>query len=416
MRTVRPTSSAPHRTTVQRATAALGLVCALTAGSCWAQQTAKAADNAPAASSKSSKASKAGNDSKGKQSANATAKTTKVAKSAQTKQDSKNKSASKAGTAKAEVAEKADKAEKLDKVSSALKPELDAKHQDKPDAKPRDKAEARSADMTPPPGTMMGAYGQSLMRTASVASVAGGSNAALLPQPAAAMNAQGGTLSAGTPALASVAAAQNSTAATPSITAANTMMAPIAPALPATAIMGAAAGNSNDVVTRFLQQRGIVAQAQAQTQAENAALAGNPSLLNEVRDRASNLVMSAMNFLGVPYRRGGNSVSNGFDCSGFTRHIFEMSVGLVLPRRADEQAKMSSLISIKKEDLKPGDLVFFNTMRATFSHVGIYVGEGKFIHSPRAGGAVRVEDMREAYWAKRFTGARRADLNQAPNT
>nr|WP_232310039.1 C40 family peptidase [Roseateles depolymerans] len=181
-------------------------------------------------------------------------------------------------------------------------------------------------------------------------------------------------------------------------------------------MMGAAAGTSNDVVTRFLQQRGIVAQAQAQTQAENAALAGNPSLLNEVRDRASNLVLSAMNFLGVPYRRGGNSVSNGFDCSGFTRHIFEMSVGLVLPRRADEQAKMSALISIKKEDLKPGDLVFFNTMRATFSHVGIYVGEGKFIHSPRAGGAVRVEDMREAYWAKRFTGARRADLNQAPNT
>nr|WP_092943669.1 C40 family peptidase [Roseateles sp. YR242] len=182
-------------------------------------------------------------------------------------------------------------------------------------------------------------------------------------------------------------------------------------------MMGAAGPvGGSDSVSRFLQQRGIVAQAQAQTQAENAAIAGNPSLLNEVRDRASNLVLSAMNFLGVPYRRGGNSVSNGFDCSGFTRHIFEMSVGLVLPRRADEQAKMSALVSIKKEDLKPGDLVFFNTMRATFSHVGIYVGEGKFIHSPRAGGAVRVEDMREAYWAKRFTGARRADLTQAPNT
>ena len=64
-----------------------------------------------------------------------------------------------------------------------------------------------------------------------------------------------------------------------------------------------------------------------------------------------------------------------------------------------------------KDELKPGDLVFFNTMRATFSHVGIYVGEGKFIHAPRTGAAVRVEDMREAYWAKRFTGARRADLS-----
>ncbi|ANH70245.1 hypothetical protein ABE85_04085 [Mitsuaria sp. 7] len=184
--------------------------------------------------------------------------------------------------------------------------------------------------------------------------------------------------------------------------------------MPPTALMGAAAGNANasESVARFLQQRGIVAQAQS-TPASPGADAPAPGLLNRVRDNASDLVLSAMNFLGVPYKRGGNSVSNGFDCSGFTRHIFEMSVGLVLPRRADEQAKLSSLVPIKKEDLKPGDLVFFNTMRATFSHVGIYVGEGKFIHSPRVGGAVRVEDMREAYWAKRFTGARRADLNQA---
>jgi cell wall-associated NlpC family hydrolase len=136
-------------------------------------------------------------------------------------------------------------------------------------------------------------------------------------------------------------------------------------------------------------------------------------LLNSVRDTASDLVLSAMNFLGVRYTRGGNSVENGFDCSGFTRHIFEMSVGLILPRRADEQAKMGSLLPIRKEELKPGDLVFFNTMRATFSHVGIYVGEGKFIHAPRTGSAVRVEDMRDAYWAKRFTGARRADLKAA---
>ncbi|OWQ85764.1 hydrolase [Roseateles aquatilis] len=180
-------------------------------------------------------------------------------------------------------------------------------------------------------------------------------------------------------------------------------------------MMGAAGGNAGDSVARFLQQRGIVAQAQSTTSAPSADTAApvNHGLLNQVRDKASDLVLSAMNFLGVPYKRGGNSVSNGFDCSGFTRHIFEMSVGLVLPRRADEQAKLSSLVPIKKEDLKPGDLVFFNTMRQTFSHVGIYVGEGKFIHSPRVGGAVRVEDMREAYWAKRFTGARRADLTQA---
>jgi len=158
-----------------------------------------------------------------------------------------------------------------------------------------------------------------------------------------------------------------------------------------------------DAVSRFLQERGLLSQAQL----------GSSKLLSTVRDTASDLVLSAMNFLGVPYKRGGNSIDSGFDCSGFTRHIFEKSVGLVLPHRADEQARLSSLMPIKQDELKPGDLVFFNTMRRTFSHVGIYVGEGKFIHAPRTGSAVRVEDMREAYWAKRFTGARRADLGSA---
>jgi cell wall-associated NlpC family hydrolase len=163
----------------------------------------------------------------------------------------------------------------------------------------------------------------------------------------------------------------------------------------------ATAATATDPVSRFLQERGLLTP-------------GDPnSLLNQMRDTASDLVLSSMNFLGVRYTRGGNSAESGFDCSGFTRHIFEMSVGMVLPRRADEQAKLSSLLPIKQEELKPGDLVFFNTMRRTFSHVGIYVGEGKFIHAPRTGSAVRVEDMRDAYWAKRFTGARRADLKNA---
>jgi cell wall-associated NlpC family hydrolase len=143
--------------------------------------------------------------------------------------------------------------------------------------------------------------------------------------------------------------------------------------------------------------------------AEHKALKDRPGLVQSVRDTASDLVMSAMNFLGVPYRRGGNTESTGFDCSGFTRHIFENSIGLVLPRRADEQASLASLLQIKRDELKPGDLVFFNTMRRTFSHVGIYIGDDKFIHSPRSGGAVRIEDMSDSYWARRFTGARRAE-------
>ncbi len=155
-----------------------------------------------------------------------------------------------------------------------------------------------------------------------------------------------------------------------------------------------------DPVLQLLQDKGFVAKESA---AEGSAL------VRQVRDVASELVLSAMNFLGVPYRRGGNSADDGFDCSGFTRHIFEMSLGLVLPRRVDDQASASGLLRIAREELRPGDLVFFNTLRRTFSHVGIYIGDGKFIHAPRSGTEVRIEDMRQAYWDRRFTGARRAE-------
>ena len=132
------------------------------------------------------------------------------------------------------------------------------------------------------------------------------------------------------------------------------------------------------------------------------------AFVRQVGGAASGLVLSAMHFIGVPYRRGGMSADHGFDCSGFTRHVFENSLGLVLPRRADAQARNAGLQKVPRDDLQPGDLVFFNTMRRAFSHVGIYVGEGRFIHAPRSGGQVRVEDMRQAYWSKRFNGARRA--------
>jgi hypothetical protein len=127
-----------------------------------------------------------------------------------------------------------------------------------------------------------------------------------------------------------------------------------------------------------------------------------------VAHRASDLVVSAMAFLGVPYRRGGSSAETGFDCSGFVKAIYEQSLGLVLPRRADEQA--AATLKIEKKDLQPGDLVFFNTLRRTFSHVGIYIGDNKFIHSPKPGAQVRVEDMGVRYWATRFDGARRVSL------
>ena len=173
----------------------------------------------------------------------------------------------------------------------------------------------------------------------------------------------------------------------------------------AAAMSGAVAAPEvpNDAVSRFLAEKGLIDVSAVPVEPIESAF------VRQMRDKASDMVLTAMNFLGVPYRRGGNSAEDGFDCSGFTRRVFEMSLGLVLPRRVDEQATAKGLVTVKRDELKPGDLVFFNTLKRTFSHVGIYVGEGKFIHSPRTGGEVRVEDMRFAYWSKRFTGARRAE-------
>ncbi|QRR32725.1 C40 family peptidase [Hydrogenophaga sp. YM1] len=129
--------------------------------------------------------------------------------------------------------------------------------------------------------------------------------------------------------------------------------------------------------------------------------------------QASSLVINALAFLGVPYKWGGNSFDTGFDCSGFVRAVYEQSMGKLLPRRSDEQAAATQ--PIERSELQPGDLVFFNTLRRSFSHVGIYIGDGKFVHSPRAGAQVRVEDMRVAYWNKRFNGARRVPEGAGPS-
>ena len=142
---------------------------------------------------------------------------------------------------------------------------------------------------------------------------------------------------------------------------------------------------------------------------ENKLLVKLDSVRHGVVDRTSDLVVTAMGFLGVPYRRGGNSADTGFDCSGLVRTIYGQTIGLMLPRRADEQAAATQ--TIDKKELRPGDLVFFNTMRRAFSHVGIYVGDGKFIHAPRTGAKVRVEDMRIGYWQRRFDGARRVSVD-----
>jgi cell wall-associated NlpC family hydrolase len=125
----------------------------------------------------------------------------------------------------------------------------------------------------------------------------------------------------------------------------------------------------------------------------------------------SGLVVAAMGALGVAYQRGGNNYNSGFDCSGFVRALYEQNFGLLLPRRAAEQAAATQAIA--RADLQPGDLVFFNTLGRAHSHVGIYVGDHRFIHSPKPGAVVRIEDMRVNYWNRRFDGARRV-VGQAP--
>ena len=110
---------------------------------------------------------------------------------------------------------------------------------------------------------------------------------------------------------------------------------------------------------------------QAPVSTEKNLLVKLDSVRHGVVDRTSDLVITAMGFLGVPYRRGGNSAETGFDCSGLVRTIYGQTIGLMLPRRADQQAAATQ--SIDKKELQPGDLVFFNTMRRAFSHVGIYV-------------------------------------------
>ena len=121
--------------------------------------------------------------------------------------------------------------------------------------------------------------------------------------------------------------------------------------------------------------------------------------------QASDLVGNALELLGVRYRRGGNSAESGFDCSGFVKSVYAQTLGLILPRKAEQQAAATQ--KIEKSELQPGDLVFFNTMRRAFSHVGMYIGDGKFVHSPKPGQAVRVENMDQSYWQQRFNGARR---------
>lgn len=117
------------------------------------------------------------------------------------------------------------------------------------------------------------------------------------------------------------------------------------------------------------------------------------------------LLDNALSFIGVPYRFGGSAPSTGFDCSGFVKYVFNQTFDLSLPRTAREMARTG--MAVARGELKPGDLVFFNTRGAINSHVGIYLGGSKFVHAPYTRARVRVDDLDDKYYRLRFNGARR---------
>ncbi|HEY4318993.1 MAG TPA: C40 family peptidase [Herbaspirillum sp.] len=141
-----------------------------------------------------------------------------------------------------------------------------------------------------------------------------------------------------------------------------------------------------------------------QTRAQKA-LSTLQDMADHVTSKTSDLAVEAMSMIGIKYRYGGNTPETGLDCSGLVRYVFKAALGTDLPRTAAEISRVGE--KIDSHDLQPGDLVFYNTLRRGFSHVGIYLGDSKFIHSPSAGGEVRIESMNIAYWKKRFSGARR---------
>jgi cell wall-associated NlpC family hydrolase len=126
-----------------------------------------------------------------------------------------------------------------------------------------------------------------------------------------------------------------------------------------------------------------------------------------VRAERAEALLQTLLALGLDYRHGGSSHATGFDCSGLVAHIYQQAWGVRLPRSSVEQSRHGTPVAL--EELQAGDLVFYNTLNRPFSHVGIYVGDGRFVHAPKSGARVRVESVKSTYWMQRFNGARRIE-------
>ena len=136
-----------------------------------------------------------------------------------------------------------------------------------------------------------------------------------------------------------------------------------------------------------------------------AARASLGAAASRVIEGAQDVAIHALSLVGVDYRYGGETPDRGLDCSGLIRYVFQQATGVTLPRTSHELARIGA--HIPRSELAPGDLVFFNTQRSAFSHVGIYLGDGQFIHAPSRGGEVGVAQLSSSYWKKRYDGARR---------
>ena len=130
-----------------------------------------------------------------------------------------------------------------------------------------------------------------------------------------------------------------------------------------------------------------------------------PNDTGPMSEQRAEALLQTLLTLGVDYRYGGGSPESGFDCSGLVAHVFREAYGLELPHNARAQSELGVRVSLS--ELRAGDLVFYNTLNRPFSHVGIYLGDGRFVHAPKTGAQVRVESIRGRYWMRRFDGARR---------
>ena len=132
-----------------------------------------------------------------------------------------------------------------------------------------------------------------------------------------------------------------------------------------------------------------------------------PSSSAQPRAERSEALLQALLALGLDYRHGGSSPVTGFDCSGLVAHVYLEAWNIRLPRNTSAQSKAGTPVSLA--ELQAGDLVFYDTQKRPYSHVGIYLGDGKFVHAPKTGAQVRIESLKSSYWAQRFNGARRIE-------